>query len=158
MADYTKLADGAKRMQDADKSAVEMHRGLRSAPCSYFDAVKASLVEEMKKANVELRKRETATIDRNHLPGFSDQVFLTFGTDSLCRVGLGISGGQCRITAVICGPPNGHELSRKEYACCQDASCKEELHAAEAELPVEAASPGEIAVDIVSSILAGKFD
>jgi hypothetical protein len=145
-------------MQDADKATVELHRGLRSNPCSYFESVKANLAEEMKRANVELRKRGTATIDQNHLPGFNDQAFLTFGTDSLCRVGLGISGGQCRITAVICGPPNGYELSRKEYPCCQDATCKEELHAAEAKWPVVAASPCEVAVDIISSILAGKFD
>jgi hypothetical protein len=112
----------------------------------------------MKKANVELRKKGAAAIDQNHLPGFDTEAFLTLGTDSLCRVGLGIKTGECRITAVISGPPNGYEISRKEYLCLQDATCKEPLNSGVVALPTAAATPREIAVDIISSFLVGKFD
>jgi hypothetical protein len=73
-------------------------------------------------------------------------------------VGLGIKAGECRITAVISGPPNGYEISRKEYLCVQDAARKEVLATAEAGLPNVITSPREIAVDIISSILVRKFN
>ncbi|MFY9854868.1 MAG: hypothetical protein WAK26_13415 [Terracidiphilus sp.] len=159
MVNYADLADSAKKMQDAGKSASITHKELRVDPCAFFDGVKAHLATEMKKANVELRKRGAAAIDQNHLPGFDTEIFLTFGTDSLCRIGLGIKAGECRITAVISGPPNGYEISRKEYLCLQEAACKEVLAAAEAGLPNAGAySPREIAADIISSFLLGKFD
>jgi hypothetical protein len=92
------------------------------------------------------------------LPGFDTEVFLTFGTDSLCRVGLGIKVGECRITAIISGPPNGYEISRKEYLCLQDTDCKEALNTGKARVLTAASSPRGIAVDIISSFLVGKFD
>ncbi|MGA3011956.1 MAG: hypothetical protein ABSD72_17000 [Terracidiphilus sp.] len=158
MLNYAMLADSAKKMQDADKLASMTYKELRVDPHAFFDAVKAHLVSEMKKANVELRKRDAGTIDQNHLGGFDTEAFLTFGTDSLCRVGLGIKAGECRITAVISGPPNGYEISRKEYLCVQDAARKEVLATAEAGLPNVITSPREIAVDIISSILVRKFN
>src|ERR1035441_5622565 len=96
MVNYAKLADKAKMIQVADKLEAERHKELRADPCVFFDKVKAHIVEEMNKANVELRKRGAATFDRNYLPGFSEELFLTYGTDSLCRVGLGIIGGGDR--------------------------------------------------------------
>ena len=158
MVNYVKLAGKAKEIQDAEKLAVERHRELRADPCAFFERVKAHIVEEMNKANVELRKKRAAVIGRNHLPGFDDEIFLTIGTDSLCRVGLGIMGGGCRVTAIISGPPNGYELSRREYLCIQEASCSEVLHLVGAELTTVVACPDEIAVDIISGILVGKFD
>ena len=155
MVDYAKLADTAKVKQDADRSAAERHRQLRADPCVFFGRVRARLLEEMKKANVELRKRGAAFLEQNHLPGFPNEMFLTYGTDSLCRVGLGIMGGGCRVTAVISGPPNGYEISRKEYLCDQDAACQEVRPAGRL---VVACRPNEIAVDIISGILVGKFD
>jgi hypothetical protein len=153
MVSYAKLADQAKVIQNADKLAAERHKKLRADPCAFFERVKAHIADEMFKANVELRKRRAAILEQNHLPGFADEIFLTYGTDSLCRVGLGIIGGGCRVTAVISGPPNGYEISRKEYLCQQEAACMEIL-------PVggtSASRPEEIAVDIISGILVGKF-
>jgi hypothetical protein len=158
MVNYATLADRAKKIQDAGKSASFTQKELKVDPWAFFDAVKANLASEMRKANVELRKRGARTIDQNHLPGFDTEIFLTFGTDSLCRVGLGIIAGECRITAIISGPPNGYEISRKEYLCVQDAASKEVLAAAEAGLPNVGTNPREIAVDIISSFLVGKFN
>ena len=157
MINYGKLADKAKLKQEADRLASEKHKQLRADPCVFFDRVKALVAEEMNKANVELRKRGGAILGRNHLPGFDTEVFLTYGTDTLCRVGLGIIGGGCRLTAIISGPPNGYELSRREYLCVQEASCSEVLHVPGEELTTVVACPNEIAADIISGILAGKF-
>ncbi len=158
MVNYAKLAETAKKMQDADKSASITLKELRVDPRAFFDGVKAHLVAEMKKANAELHKSGAPVIDQNHLPGFDAEIFLAFGTDSLCRVGLRIKAGECLVTAVISGPPNGYEISRKEYLCRQDAACEELVDVRRAGLPATASSPREIAVDIVSSFLVGKFD
>jgi len=158
MVNYAKLAEKAKMIQIADKLEAERHKELRADPCAFFEEVKAHIVEEMNKANVELRKRKAALFDRNYLPGFSDELFLTYGTDSLCRVGLGIQAGGCRVTAVISGPPNGYEISRKEYLCNQDKACQEVLPAVDKEMPPEGLCPEEIAVDIISGILRGGLD
>jgi hypothetical protein len=155
VVDYAKLAGKAKGKQDEDKLAFDRHRKLRADPCAFFERVSGHLVEEMKKANVELRKRGAAVLGQNHLPNFVNEIFLTYGTDTLCRVGLGIIGGGCRVTAVISGPPNGYVISRKEYLCDQDAACQEVRHAGRLAV---ASRPNEIAVDIISGILVGKFD
>ena len=147
MVNYAKLAEKAKMIQNADQLEVERHKQLRTDPCVFFEKVKSHITDEMKKANVELRKRGAATFDRNYLPGFSDELFLTYGTDSLCRVGLGIIGGGCRVTAVISGPPNGYELSRKEYLCNQDKACQEVPPAVEEGKSPEGLCPEEIAVE-----------
>jgi hypothetical protein len=111
----------------------------------------------MNKANVELHKRRTAALGRNHLPGFDNEIFLTYGTDALCRVGLDVLRGGCRITAVISGPPNGNELSRKEYRCDQEALCSEKPRAEGPELVIAESCPEEIAADIILGILIGRF-
>jgi hypothetical protein len=157
MVNYARLADSAKKMQDAAKSVSVKDQEAGADPCAFFGAVKAHLAEEMRKANTELRKRGAVTIDQNHLPGFDTEAFLTFGTDSLCRVGLGTKAGECRITAVICGPPNGYEISRKEYLCDQKAPRPDKIHAVGEGFPSSGPSPREIAADIISSILVGRF-
>jgi hypothetical protein len=157
MIDYANLAAKAKATQDDEKLAAGRNRELKSDPCAFFARVKKCIFEEMTKANAELSKRGAAVFDRNHLPGFDEDIFLTYGTDSLCRVGLGFVAGRCMITAVISGPPNGYEISRKEYLCDQKASCPDKIHAVGVELPSFGSSPEEIAADIISSVLVGRF-
>jgi hypothetical protein len=157
MVDYARLANTAKEIQDADRIAFEKHKRLRPDPCLFFGRVRDSLIEEMKKANEELRKKRAALLDQNHLPGFSEEMFLTYGTDSLCRVGLGIIRGGCKITAIISGPPNGYEISRKEFLCSQDANCREAIHVVKAGSKKAASRPDEIAAEIIAGILQGKF-
>jgi hypothetical protein len=155
MFSYAILADTAKVKQDADRSAADRHKQLRVHPSVFFARVRVHLLEEMKKANVELRKRGAALLDQNHLPGFPNEMFLTYGTDALCRVGLEIIGGGCRVTAIISGPPNGHEISRKAYLCGQEAPCREARPDGGPAVP---SRPDEVAVDIISGILRGRFD
>jgi hypothetical protein len=158
MVDYVKLAEHAKAKQEADNLATQRHKELRANPCSYFELVKVHLIEEMNKANVELHKRKAAIFDQYQLPGFPDEVFITYGTDSLCRVGLGILGGGCRITAIISGPPNGYEVCRREYVCSeQPEDCKEEQPASEDRSPTIPSSPDAIAADVIKGILIGRF-
>lgn len=157
MSDYAKLAERAKEIQDADRSVLDEHKKLRGDPCIFFERVKAHLQEEINKANVELRKRRAGVLERIHLPSFDEEMFLTYGTDSMCRIGLGIMEGGCRVTAVLSGPPNGYELSRREYLCVQQDSCSEVLHLAGKESSTVVACPNEIAADIVAGILGGKF-
>ncbi len=157
MTDYSKLADNAKLLQEAARQAAETHISQKADPCDFFEKVRAHLIEEMNKANVALRKRGADVIDRNHMPGFSEEIFLTYGTSSLCRVRLDVHRVGCQITAVISGPPNGYEISRKEYLCSQDETCRIVLPAVKEGTSSGRARPARIAVDIIAGILLGKF-
>jgi hypothetical protein len=158
MIDYVKLADIAKLKEIVDTSAIERHKALRASPCTFLESVKANLAAEMNKANVELRKKRAPTFDQIHLPNFDEEIVLTYGTSSLCRVGLGIMGGGCRITAVISGPPNGYEISRREYLCKQQEACHEVLAIDESHSRTIAFAPEEVAADIIAAVLVGRFD
>ena len=158
MVDYAVLADKAKVMQDAEKLTAYKQKEMKADPKAFFDNVRAHLIDEMAKANVELHKRKTVGFGRNHMPGFEDEVFITFGNDLLCRVTLVVLGGRCRIKAVISGPPNGYELSRREYPINQEDSNSERASAAGAESASAKARPYQIAVNIVSCVMIGRFD
>jgi hypothetical protein len=153
MVDYGKLADKAKLRQDADSLNSD-----KVAPTVFFGKVRTHLFEEMSKANIELSKRGADRIGQNHLASFDNEMFLTFGTDLMCRVTLNTMAGGCRITAVLSGPPNGYELSRKEYPFDGDGPSAEMLLAKAAGFSVVDTRPKKIAVDIISSILAGRFN
>jgi hypothetical protein len=157
MIDYAKLADIAKLKDLDDATVVEKHKKLRAEPCTFFERVEAHLLDEMKKANVELRKRKAPIFDRICLPSFDEELLLTYGISSLCRVGRGIMGGGCRITAVISGPPNGYEISRREYRCKQEETCHEVLAVDETQSKTIAFGPEGVATDIIAGVLAGKF-
>jgi hypothetical protein len=109
----------------------------------------------MNRANVELSKRKAVGFSQSHMPGFDGEIFLTFGTDLLCRVTLVVLGERCEIKAVISGPPNGYELSRREYPLNQQEVGAQAPDAGET--LVSGISPYQIAVDIISSVLVGKF-
>jgi hypothetical protein len=158
MFNYAKLALLAKGKQAADRRAVESQKDRKADPGAFFEKVKAEVAREMTKANVELRKSRAATLERHFLPAFSEQIFLTFGMDSHCRVELVITGEGCRVMATLSGPPNGYVLSRKEYLCNQDASTKEPLPVDAEGLRQEGLRPSEIAVAIISGILRGRFE
>jgi hypothetical protein len=155
VVDYAKLADIAKQMQDAEKISVDKQQERKVDPRIFFESVRAHLIEEMNKANVELSKRKTVGFSQSHMPGFDGEIFLTFGTDLLCRVTLVVLGGRCEIKAVISGPPNGYELSRREYPLNQQEADAQTPDAGET--VVSGISPYQIAVDIISSVLVGKF-
>ena len=157
MADYAKLAGIARARHEAEQHLAATHLGLNADPKAYFDKVKTHIFTEMNKANVELHRSGAPLFGRNHLPTFDREIFLTFGTDLLCRVSLEVRAGRDFILAVISGPPNGLELSRREYPCNNDKSYLEMHPAGEAGAPGIGIRPEQIAVDIVSSILRGEF-
>jgi hypothetical protein len=101
-----------------------------------YDRVKVLVSYEIEKANAELHKRRLATVERLFLPSYQGRLCLSFGS-LLCTADLQEAKGQ--ITAVITGPPNAQELSRKEFRLGGDCV------------------PEQIAVEIVSGLLAGEF-
>jgi hypothetical protein len=68
--------------------------------------------------------------------------------------------GEFRITAVLSGPPNGYEIARKEYGPRRREDLHTGIHLAEAAEPVVdlESLPREIAINIISSIILGRFD
>jgi hypothetical protein len=157
VADYAKLADIAKLKEIADTSVISEHKKLRAEHCSFFEGVILHLKEEMKKANVELHKRGAPIFEQIHLPSFDEEFILTYGTNALCRVGRGIMRGECRITATISGPPNGYEISRREFLCKQEESCREVIAIEPSGAKTISFGPHEVATDIISGVLLGKF-
>jgi len=155
MVDYAKLVDKAKAIQDAAASASPLQRRSDSDPKLFFQRVASHINEEMDKANAELRKGGIATIARNYLPSFDKVIFLTVGVAGLCRVELESMARGARITASISGPPNGNELSRREYLVGPQDSASP---VTEARPPMIGFTAEEIAQDIISGIVVGSFD
>jgi len=155
--DYATLVDKAKVTFDANKLAAHSHGSMKAGAFAFFEKVKSNIVKEMNTANAELRKRKAAYIERNHLPEFDGEIFLTYGTHLLCRLRLELRGGRYRIAAVISGPPNGLDLSRKEYPCNFDAHAEHAHHDETGHRPAIGIAPEQIAVDIICGILRGEF-
>ncbi len=158
MVNYEKLAMKAKLAQDAERLSAERDKEAKASSSAFFAKVKVHIAEEIKKANVELRKKKAGIFEWIHLPTFEEDVFLTYGTDSLCRVGLGVMRNEFKVTAVISGPPNGYEISRKEYFCNDGAPVQNVLFPGVVAFPSYVSYPEEIAIDIISGILRGGFD
>jgi hypothetical protein len=134
---YSDLADtlSHRRTHARHDRAQAAVRGINAA--QVYEHVKLLVGDEIDKANAELRKRRLATIERVFLPSFQGKLCLTYGSDLLCTVELQKDKGQ--IAAVISGPPNATEISRKEFVI--DG----------------AMSPEQITVAIVSGLLMGEF-
>ena len=106
MVDYAELADLARARHEAERHSAARHRGPKADPKAFFDKVKTQVFAEMNKANVELRKSGAPLFARNHLPGFDREIFVTFGTDLLCRISLEVRTGRDFILAVF----SGHQM------------------------------------------------
>jgi hypothetical protein len=158
VVNYGELAIRAKAKQEAAKVAAERQIEPRIDPTTFFEAVEARIDEEMSIANVELHRRGMGTIGRNRLPSFGDKICLTYGISNLCSVELDLKGGKCRIKAIISGPPNGYEISRKEYLFNHEEKHLKTLQAEEPGLLVAGYSAHEIAVDVISCLIMGQFD
>jgi hypothetical protein len=156
--DYAKLAGYAKVVQENKDLAGDSSKGRSEDPHLFFGKVKQYVQEEMKKANAELIKRKAAVIGWNHLPGFDDEIFLTYGTDTMCRVVLRKQSGVGMITAILSGPPNGYEISRKIYPCDEEANLFEAPAGGQAAPQKVKNRPREIAGNIIFGILVGSFD
>jgi hypothetical protein len=158
MVNYEQLAAQAKAAQDAADFASRKAQESALDPKVFFERVTANLNEEMNKANAELIKRGIEPISRNHLPNFDGIVFLVFGIGYMCRVELDSQSGMSRVKASICGPPNGHELSRKEFFFGQGAPSFASPNAEPGPVRFAGPTPQEIAQEIIAGIVIGKFD
>ena len=158
MVDYEKLAAQAKAAQDAANFASRKAQESAVDPKVFFQRVTTHLNEEMNRANVELLKRGFEPISRNHLPNFDGIIFLVFGIGFMCRVELDSQPRVSRIKAIICGPPNGQELSRKEFFFGQQASPSSSPIAELGAVRIVGPTPQEIAQDIIAGIVIGTFD
>ena len=107
MTDYGALADKLKK----DGGRAAWPEGKKRAT-AFFQEVKGQISSEVEKANAELRRRDLPFIERVFMPGFQGKLSMTFGTALLCCVDL--DEEKERITAVLFGPPNRCEISRKE--------------------------------------------
>lgn len=128
-----KLSNQRSRAQSAQGVAAERATSLDEV----YERVKLHVMNEIEKANVEMGKRKLNTIERVFMPSYRGKLCLTLGSQLLCTVELQEAKGH--ITAVISGPPNAQEISRKEF------------------LLTDGPDPKRIAVEIVSGLLMGEF-
>jgi len=152
VADYGVLADRLSDLARAGSPARKRlaRNGIDLA--AFYESVKSQVEEE---ANVELRKRGLTTIERVFLPGFLGRLCLTFGTALLLSVELQEAKG--RIRAVIFGPPNRSEISRKEYLLSHQGLQSQTAPFNGYENIAADCCPDRIATEIVSGLLMGEF-
>ena len=155
MTDYDSLARKLKGMKKSGESAGKMLANYGFEPVSFYQYVKAQVEEEVDQANVELRKRNLPLIERVFIPGFQGKLSLTFGMGFLCIVELQEAKG--RIRAVIFGPPNRDEVSRKDYLLNLVAVDLQGSPIDEANKMAVGYSPHRIATEIVSGLLMAEF-
>ena len=135
MTNYGDLADKLSSQRPHARPAQESPADRGTDAVQIYERVKLVVSHEIEKANVELHKRRLAKIERLFLPSYQGRLCLSFGP-LLCTADLQEAKGQ--ITAVILGPPNQQEISRKDFALGERR-------------------PEQIAVEIVSGLLAGEF-
>ena len=159
MVNYGDLADRAQAQQQVgNPSAAESLKKSESDAQLFFERVKERIAEEMAKANAELAKRRVGGIERVFSPGFEGKLCLTFGASLLCSVDLNARAEGGRITAIINGPPNGYEISRKEFLFSYPPQERTVASQEAARQTAAGAAPGQIAVEIVSGLIQGRFD
>jgi hypothetical protein len=127
------LSNQRSHAQSIQDAGAERETGLTEV----YERVKFHVVNEIEKANGEMRKRKLDTIERIFTPCHRGKLCLTFGSRLLCCVEL--QEAKELIAAVISGPPNALEISRKEF------------------LLYDGCDPEQIAVEIVSGLLVGEF-
>jgi hypothetical protein len=155
VTNYGVLAD---KISDLVQAGIPARKGLARNgidPAAFYESVKANVEKEVGRANEELRKRGLSTIERIFIPSFLGKISLTFGTALLCSVELNESKG--RVRAVIFGPPNHDEISRKEFFMFPEAA---NLRASSSHGTEKAAfgySTNRIAAEIVCGLMMGKF-
>jgi hypothetical protein len=158
MVDYGKLADRAKALQQARRRGGESPQTPPDDPGQLYEKVKICVLQEADKANKELSKRGMVLIQRVLSPSYSGRLCLSLGISLLCNVEYTPHpDGGCRIKAILSGPPNGAEISRKEFLAVNESPEREKLERL-GNIPwAIGLAPQNIAVEIVSGMLAGEF-
>ena len=137
MTNYKQLADKLiqRRTHARHEQATAAAREMDAA--QVYERIKLLVGNEIAKANTELRRRKLATVERVFMPCCQGRLCLTYGLDLFCTVD--VQEGKSQITAVISGPPNATEISRKAFKMDGDVN------------------PEEITAEIVSGLLMGEF-
>ena len=145
LAEILKSSGDEQQRRNRDLSRHQFDLG------SFFEEVKAQIIQEMGKANAELRRQGLAEIERVLVPCYLGRLCLTFGAVLLCCVDF----DRCteRITSVIVGPPNRREISRQAYSLSRELARIEASSAPGAERNANRHSPAAIAGEIVSEII-----
>jgi len=154
VVDYGRLADKAKAQLQGGRPVngpPQVH------PADLYERVKVHVLEEVIKANAELSKRGLDVIERVLSPSYTGRLCLSFGTSLLCQVDYTPRPDGCRIVAILSGPPNGAEISRKEFFAIHQSPERERLERLGAIPWATGLSPQRIAVHIVSGLLSGEF-
>lgn len=151
MNDYSALADKLRgSWQTPIPGAVRLaSQGANFR--AFFDRVKVEVIEEAKRANVELRKRGLSTIERVFVPCFNGKLSITFATALLCTVDLDEAKG--RIVSVILGPPNRNPIARNEFPLVREATPPRSGLQGTPGIKAFECRPGPIASAIVSELL-----
>lgn len=155
MTDYGVLADRLSDLVQAGRPARKRLARNGIDPAAFYESVKVHVEQEVGQANEELRKRGLSTIERIFIPGFLGRLSMTFGTALLCSVELNESKG--RVRAVIFGPPNRDEISRKDFLLIPEAAPLQDSPTDEADKAAVGFSPQKIAAEIVSGLLMRGF-
>ena len=87
------------------------------------------------------------------MPGFEGVIFLSFGVGYLCRVELDAQPKVSRIKAIISGPPNRQEISRKEFFVRPGAFAARVAHAEMAPMRFAGPTPQQVAQEIIEGIV-----
>jgi hypothetical protein len=151
--DYGTLAERLRCSGHAEEVSGQDLDRHKLDPVGFFDEVKAHIINEIEKANAELRKRRLDRIERVLVPCFRGKLCLTFGTVVMCCVDLDEAQGQ--IYSVVYGPPNRWELSRKVYRVNPAGDSERVIPGVSSHFDPTAATlgPQAVANDIVSEIL-----
>jgi hypothetical protein len=157
VVDYGKLADKAKALQKSGRPGGDEPRNPQADPRELYEKVKTLVLEEVGKANEELAKRKIPLIERVLSPSYTGRLCLSLGTSWLCNVDYTATVEGCRITAILNGPPNAGEISRKQFLAVDEATQRQRLQPG-AISSGKGSTPQQIAVDIVSGLLQGGFD
>jgi hypothetical protein len=156
VVDYGKLAEKAKAVQQ--RLGKEVSVAPPDDPRELYEKVKNHVLEEVSKANVELGKRKMPLIERVLSPSYAGRLCLSLGVSLICNVDYTASPEGCRVTAIISGPPNGMEISRKQFLAVGGSAQRRGTEGAGKIPLLQGETPQPIAVAIVSGLLAGEFE
>jgi hypothetical protein len=149
--DYGTLAE---KLRTSGEEQNKLNRDLANHEFdsgAFFESVKAHITEEIERANIELHKRGLTGIQRVLVPCYLGRLCLTFGTILLCCVEFDSS--KERMAAVILGPPNRNQISRKEYSLSRGFAMQETSLGQGSRLDAAKIGPAAVAEEIVSEIL-----
>jgi hypothetical protein len=162
MIDYAKLIDEEKSRDDSLLSIAATQRRREVEMTAFFKDVEIAIGEEMARANQELMKRGSPTIDGPFRPDKDQEMIeLEFGTRSpCCRLTLQTAKemGLARIQVELFDDSES-SMSRAEFVIEEEASGVRAYRPLVAGFPDKAAelTAAEIAQKIVPGIIRGRF-